>query len=522
GMVYQLFLQYVAERLTRSDGEATSGYRGVSEFRSDLDLVRRSLVENRGSEAGARWIERLLTRVRTFGFFLATLDVRQDALVHRRVVAELLQDDSFYDSDAHQRTQSLEAAATHQAVLPKELSPESLRTVAVMKTIGDVRRQHGNAAIGAYVISMAAGPDDALAVLEIARRSGLGNDDGSIPLDVAPLFETVDDLARGPETIQQLFSNARYRAHLDSRGQSQIVMLGYSDSNKDAGFATSRWALQRAQIELASVAESFGIALVLFHGRGGTVSRGGGKPRQAILAQPAGTIGDRIRFTEQGEIIHAKYGLHAIAMRTCELITGAMVEARSGACAAAIDEEEAAVMDLISTESRATYRALVHDDAGFIAFFRAATPVDVIERLRIGSRPASRRSGRGIEDLRAIPWVFAWTQSRHVLPGWYGLGSGLVAAEERFGMNTLRRLAGRWPFFGNLLADAEMVLAKADLAIAARYAQLAGPAGVSFQARIEAEYERCVRLACEIREQSELLEREPVLQRAIRLRNPYV
>ncbi len=528
GMVYQNFLVLVAERLERTLKDDESSYGSVSQFESDLELVYRSLTENRGLEAGARIVARLQTRVETFGFFLAALDVRQDALVHRRVVGEILADDEFSCRDEASRTRILEhalgVASESQAELPDSLSVESKEVLEVMRTIADMRRRHGNEAMGTYVISMARGPDDALSVLQIARAASLVNESGNVPLDVTPLFETVDDLANARKTMESLFAHAHYRQHLESRGLKQMVMLGYSDSNKDAGLAMSRWALQKAQVELAELADSKGLELVLFHGRGGTVSRGGGKPRQAILAQPTGTIANQLRFTEQGEIIHAKYGLRSIALRTFELIGGAVIESKTKTKENGLssDPDVAAVMELIASESRSAYRGLVHDDPAFVPFFRAATPIDVIERLRIGSRPSSRRSGQGVEDLRAIPWVFGWTQSRHILPGWYGVGAGLACALDKFGVEHLRRLASNYTFFGNMLADVEMVLAKADMGIAARYAELAGEAGEPVQATILVEFARTHDLICEIRQQRELLERDLVLQRAIRLRNPYV
>ncbi|MFT7619253.1 MAG: phosphoenolpyruvate carboxylase [Planctomycetota bacterium] len=524
GMVYQNFLLLVAERLTQSIDGNESGYDSADAFYSDLELVRKSLVENRGASAGARPIARLQKRVRAFGFFLAALDVRQDALVHRRVVAEILAQSEFVSDSESKRTSKLEESFRSDIELPGSLTQESTDTLNVMKTIGMMRQLHGEHAMGTYIISMARGPDDALAVLQIAKAASLLNDKGHIPLDVTPLFETVDDLATSSKTMESLFANPLYRAHLETRGFKQMVMLGYSDSNKDAGLATARWSLQKAQVALAKLAETHGIELILFHGRGGTVSRGGGKPRQAILGQPQGTLNNRLRFTEQGEIIHAKYGLQAIANRTFGLIGGAMIEAACRTKEIAFSEDKDAIetMELIATKGRQTYRALIHDDPAFIPFFRSATPIDVIERLRIGSRPASRRSGKGVEDLRAIPWVFAWTQSRHILPGWFGVGSGLAAAVEDIGLEQIRILSRAWPFLGNLISDVEMVLAKSDMNIASRYAELAGKAGAPVHAKILAEHELCVRMVCDIREQHDLLEQDPVLQRAIRLRNPYV
>lgn len=522
GMPYVVLLRLMAERIRRSAGEGTAeGYGSAAELVSDLEIARRSLEQNRGHDAGARLVERLCRRVRAFGFCLASLDLRQDSLVHRRVVGELMGEPGFGELDAAARTARLDRALDGRPQIPDDLSEETERTLELLRTVADMRRCHGEAAVGPHVISMARGPDDALALLEIARSAELVDDDGGVPLDVAPLFETVDDLENGPATMASLFRHPGYRDHLDRRGRRQMVMLGYSDSMKDSGIASARWALNRAQIELTALAREAGVALVLFHGRGGTVSRGGGKPRDAILAQPRDSLGDMLRFTEQGEIIHAKYGLREIGQRTLELLAGAVLEART-LPRDAVDDEALEVMEIVARESRAAYRGMVHEDPDFFAFYRDATPIDVIERLRIGSRPASRRGQRGIEDLRAIPWVFSWTQSRHVLTGWFGVGSGLEAAAKAAGVETLRRMARSWPFFGNLLSDVAMVLAKADMAIAGRYADLAGAGGARLQQVIETEFGRTVRHVCEVKEHAALLEDEPVLQRAIRLRNPYI
>ncbi len=346
---------------------------------------------------------------------------------------------------------------------------------------------------------------------------------GSVPLDVAPLFETVEDLENAHRTFAAMVENPLYREHLRRRGNEQTVMLGYSDSAKISGVGASRWALYRAQERLVSAAEEAGVRLLLFHGRGGTIARGGSKPREAILAEPPGAVRGRLRTTEQGEIINGKFGLRGIAERTLELTVGAVLESTV--------REEATptlpapwreAMDVLARESAAAWTRLVHDDPRFIPYFESATPIDVIRKLSIGSRPASRRSGGGIDDLRAIPWVFAWTQSRHLLPGWYGLGHGLAAVENTVGLDALRAMAHGWPFFENLLADAEMTLAKADLDIASEYAGLAPDEVRSLFPEIRDAYHASCDGMLRIREENALLDREPVLQQVIRLRNPYV
>ncbi|MCP3915768.1 MAG: phosphoenolpyruvate carboxylase [bacterium] len=525
-MPYRLLLWLMSDRLERKGRSAPGAYLNPAEFRADVACIEHSLASNGGERAGRALVGRLLVRLDTFGFHLATLDVRQDAEVHRRVVGELLGTADFPELEAGERTRRL-AAALRDGGGGSTGAPsaESRACLDVVAALRDGREQFGPESVGIYVISMAQGPDDLLAVLLLARQGGLIDGDGSVPLDIVPLFETVDDLAHAARTLRSLVSDPIYADHLARRGGRQIVMLGYSDSNKDGGIAASRWGLQRAQTELVQAAEELGIVLTFFHGRGGSISRGGGKPRNALLAAPPGAVRGRTRMTEQGEIIHDKFGLRGIALRTLELVIGAALE-RPDAAGDASGAEPAArwgdAVDTLAAESRRVYRALVHDDPDFPSFFQLATPIDVIERLRIGSRPSKRRAMRGVQDLRAIPWVFAWTQSRFVLPGWYGIGSGLAAAKERHGLELLREMQGAWPFFATLLADVEMVLAKADLAIAERYSALAGDVGERLFPVVRAEFERTRASVLEVLDQGALLDRDPTLQRSIRLRNPYV
>ena len=513
-----VWLMWAATGAATADRDG--GYRGPGELLADLDLLADSLRRHHGRHAGLALVERLRRRVATFGFHLATLDLRQDAELHRRVVGRLLGDDGF-----GRRTVTARAARIHAALETPPAVPdddELGRTLAVFRAAGEARRRFGEAAIGPFIISMAQGPDDVLAVLLLARVAGLADGTGAVPLDVAPLLETVDDLDAAGPTLAGMLADPVYRDHLRRRGHRQLVMLGYSDSSKISGIGASRWALFRAQEVLVAAAAEAGVDLSLFHGRGGTVGRGGSKPRAAILAEPAGAVAGRLRVTEQGEIINGKYGLRGIAERTLELMAGAVLEATARGGSAPPPTAWRAVMTTVADASRAAYRALVHEDPGFVPYFRAATPIDVIERMPLGSRPASRRSGGGVANLRAIPWVFAWTQSRHLLPGWYGLGAGLAAARTAHGAEVLAEMARGWPFFANLLADVSMVLAKADLAIAARYAALAGEPGATMFARLRAAYDDTVAAVLAITGEARLLEREPLLRQEIALRNPYV
>lgn len=522
-MPYRHLLWLLSARLEAAEAGQPGAYSRAHDFVEDLESIARSLRNHRGIHAGLPLVRRLLQRVRTFGFHLATLDVRQDALVHRRTAGQLLGIPGFSDLSQPERQAILETALARQnRPLPSALDDEAHRTVDVLRAIREARNVHGVEAIGPYIISMAQGADDALAVLLIAHAAGLTENDGNVPLDVTPLFETIEDLHAAPAVMQSLFTSAPYARHLAARHNDQRVMLGYSDSSKDGGIAASRWALYEAQSQLIATAQQHNVALTFFHGRGGTTGRGGSKPREAILAEPPGAIAGRLRVTEQGEIIHAKYGLRGIATRTLELMTGAVIEATLRtelACWAR--EPWVEVMRRIAEESRNTYRGLV-DHPELIAYFRGSTPIDVIERMLIGSRPAARRTMRGIQDLRAIPWVFAWTQSRQMVPGWFGVGSGLHAAAATNGLGSLREMHASWPFFANLIADVEMVLAKTDLRIARTYATLADAAGAHLFPVIEAEFDRTSSMVRAIQGTETLLERDPVLRQNLQLRNAYI
>lgn len=522
-MPYRVLLWLIWARLEATKTDAEAGYPSPKDFLDDIDALADSLRRHGGTFAGLERVESLLACALSFGFHAATLDVRQDSLVHRTAVGSLLGDDAFEDRSPGERIEALRTALETGVVEPAEPRGAEDDTLAVFRSIATARSRFGADAIGPYIISMAQGLDDVLQVLWLARKGGLGTEQGGVPLDVAPLIETVDDLTNAGRTFRAMVNDPHYRRHLAARGNRQVIMLGYSDSSKISGIVASRWALYQAQRELVSIADEAGVELTLFHGRGGTVGRGGSKPRQAILAEPPGAIRGRLRVTEQGEVINLKYGLPEIAVRTLELMMGAVIERTAlPGLETAPEPEWVAVMDTAAEAARTDYDAMVHHNPDFIAYFREATPIDIIERMPIGSRPASRRSGGGVENLRAIPWVFAWTQSRHLLPGWLGVGAGLEAAIARHGESTLRTMSESWPFFAILLADVEMVAAKADLDIAARYAGLAGDRGWPIFAELRRRFEHTSSLVLRLRNEDELLDREPVLQRSIRLRNPYV
>ncbi len=522
-MPYRVLLRLIQQRLQSTYDDDIFPYEKVAQFRNDIQIIADSLTNNMGEHAGLFSIQRLLRRIDTFGFHLVTLDVRQDAEVHRQVIGECLGEDDWFEMSAADRTQRLVEALDSKESAPDVLSNRARKTLAVFQAIASCKRKYGRDAIGPFIISMTKGADDILSVLLLAHWGELHTKRGDVPLDVAPLLETVDDLENGKEILNAILSTEIYKKHLSKRDNCQTVMIGYSDSNKDSGLASARWALQNAQEVLVDVVTSHGVDLTLFHGRGGTISRGGSKTHVAVLGAPPGTVNGRLRVTEQGEIINEKYGLRGIALRTLEQVTGSVALATALPKHRGNDMPEwHKMMDVIADESRRAYRKLIYETPGFYEYFRAATPVDLIERMRIGSRPSSRRSQSGIEDLRAIPWVFSWTQARCMLPGWFGIGTGLAKAAEQFDDDAFREMFREWYFMRALTADAEMVLAKADLGVAKLYSQLSGDAHQVFFPIIENEYELTQNLILEYSGHESLLQGDSTLQRAIMLRNPYV
>ncbi|MER2177630.1 MAG: phosphoenolpyruvate carboxylase [Stenotrophomonas maltophilia] len=523
-MPYRLLNDRMRARVQATMEDADGAYASPQELTDDIELILRSLHDNKGDHAGGFAVRRLLWRVRTFGFHLARLDVRQESSVHGRALASVLDGQDAWDAaDAVTRAARLAPFASGEQALPPSSEEGGQRLDAVFAALADARHRHGADALGSYIISMAHDRSDVLAVLALARRGGLVDDAGAVPLDIAPLFETVDDLKRGTETLRDLLADPVYRTHLASRGDVQMVMLGYSDSGKDGGIAASRWGLQRAQVELLDVAAENDIRLTFFHGRGGSISRGGGKTTHAVDASPRGSIDGRLRVTEQGEVIHRKYGIRALALRSLEQSTGAVLRSSLRPRAAEPREDQwRPVMDLIAQKSADAYRAFV-GQKDFMQYFRLATPIDVIERMTLGSRP-SRRLGEdaALTNLRAIPWVFAWSQARAVIPGWYGVGSGLQAAIDAGHEDLLKEMARDWPFFSTFLDDIAMVLSKGDVTIAEQFSQLSGALHGRFFPQIRGELELTSQWILALTGQDELLQHDQRLALSIRLRNPYI
>jgi phosphoenolpyruvate carboxylase len=491
------------------------GYSTPDELRADLALVRDSL----GSEHVAHGhIRRLLWQVDVFGFHLAGLDVRQSAAVVRGAAGALLPGFAAAQSE-EQRLELLEEAIASGRrgldLLPEGAEGELLRVFDIVRLADE---GYGPDAVPAMVISMVERPSDVLAALWLARRAGIGTARSRPRLRLVPLFETLADLRAAPATMATLYASTPYRDSLRGHGDRQTVMLGYSDSGKDSGFVASQWSLHEAQEHLAWQAGEHGLALELFHGRGGSTSRGGGRAYQAILAQPRGTVNGRIRITEQGETVSARYGHPELAVRSLEQTTSAVLLA-SHREAPEVPARWREAMGTLAATSRAVYRALVYDDPDFWRFFEQVTPIAELGRLNIGSRPPARGGGRDIESLRAIPWVFAWTQNRVLLPSWYGAGTALAEAP----VDALREMYREWPFFASLVSTLEMALFKTDLGVAARYLGLVDePLRERFWPAISAEYGRLRARLLEITGEAELLHATPALYERLSHRNPWV
>ena len=518
----------------RPPSVAAEPYATPAEFRADLDTIATSLATHGATPLAPRRLDPLRRAVDVFGFHLAVVDLRQHSAVHEQVIAELLSrarvadDYSSLAEPARIELLARELAGPRLLASPHlEYSPRIVSELDILRTAAEIHSRYGAEALPNYVISKCESASDVLEVAILLKEVGLVHGE-SLALNIVPLFETIDDLARCGDIMSDAFGIPIYRAMVEGRGRWQEVMLGYSDSNKDGGYLTANWALYRAEMLLVDAFRAAAMKLRLFHGRGGTVGRGGGPSYEAILAQPAGSVVGGLRITEQGEIIASKYSDAELGRRNLEALVAATLEAsledteRLGSRA----ERYFAIMDALSSHAFRAYRALVYETPEFPAYFRASTPIAEIGELNIGSRPASRNASARIEDLRAIPWVFSWAQCRLMLPGWYGFGTAVDAWQNEHprGLAELADMHARWPFFRSVLSNMAMVLAKTDLAVASRYAELFADATVreTIFARIAGEHERSVRHCLRITQQSSLLEDNPTLERSIRNRFPYL
>lgn len=532
----KLIMMFRRLRATRAENERPwddrernpRAYHDVDEFMRDLRVIQRSLMENKGERLARGRLAQLIRSVEVFGFHLASLDIRQHSGRHREAIAELFAKYGIFAgypalSEADKvsvLTREIQNLRPFTAQL--QFSENTNETIALFRLIRKAKQEVDEDAIQTYIISMTNAASNVLEVLLLAKDAGLLG-----RLDIVPLFETVEDLHHAPRIMSTLYENVAYRRHLEQRGFRQQIMIGYSDSNKDGGYLRANWMLFQAQRTLARLCDQYGVKLTLFHGRGGTLGRGGGPANRAILAQPPESVRGRIRLTEQGEVISVRYANTALARRHLEQLVNAILLTAGKRPHFADEERWAHYMDELSELAFHKYRSLV-TKPGFIRYFHEATPIDHIGALNIGSRPARRKATQDISDLRAIPWVFAWTQSRVNLPSWYGVGTALeewVAAgdEGETRLVQLREMYEAWPFFRTILDNVQMGLAKADMPIAELYAELTdAETRQRIFSDILEEYGRTERMVLRVAGAEQLLEREVVLRRSIKVRNPYV
>ncbi|HVP54934.1 MAG TPA: phosphoenolpyruvate carboxylase [Candidatus Eisenbacteria bacterium] len=511
---YRRLMLMMRSRLsyTRDQRHHRGAYGTADEFQQDLHIIRRSLWQGGGERLATGLLDPLICKVRTFRFRLHTLDIRQHARVHRQALREMAQ-----------IGKSQEGTLT-------ELSPAALELLDTVRTVAEAKKSYEPEAIMRYIVSGTESEEDIFAVLRLAAMSGLSGagherDPGVSPV---PLFESIEALRNAPAVMSRVWSSPEYRRLLATWHGWQEVMLGYSDSNKDGGMLTSLWELYKAHRALHRVARECGVKLRLFHGRGGTVGRGGGPTHSAILAQPVGDFTGSIRITEQGEVLNWKYADPQLAEWNLEIMIAASLGAlvRPGSASTSGDAEWSAAMEELSRTAFAHYREKIVENADVLCYFEQATPVNEMDLARIGSRPTRRSSSRKLQDLRAIPWVFGWMQSRHAVPAWFGVGLALeqFAARGHAAEHTLRTMATDFPLFSDMIRNVELAMAKADFSIAHLYASLVDDSDLreSVYEMLAEEFHRAKRMILLLTEQKELLERNPVLSRSIRLRNPYV
>lgn len=511
-------------------------YRNAAELVADLQMMQRSLDQNGSKHVAQGPLRRVITTVQTFGFTMAQMDVREDSTESNTAIAELMNlagvgDGDFAERSIEEQSAALSAELAGRRPLLSVASRPSDRTqevLDVMNTIWDAQDRFGNDAIDTWIISMTRTAADMKAVLVLSREAGLTlPSEGVARLKVAPLFETIDDLRNAADVMEEYWSDPQVRKIISLQGDAAEVMVGYSDSNKDGGITTSQWELYKAQRELRECAARHGIKLFLFHGRGGSVGRGGGPTREAILAQPSGTINGVIKITEQGEVISDHFGNRRIAESQLDLMISSVTEASLLHTEPRHSEDEIdrwiAAMDSISADAYSAYRGLVETE-GFVDYFTTSTPVEELGSMNIGSRPA-RRGGKitGLSSLRAIPWVFGWTQSRQIVPGWFGVGSALEQARENGNGDAVDEMYSSWSFFQTLISNVEMALVKTDIAIAERYVHaLVDPSLHHIFGSIRSEFELTRSEVLRVTGQERLLDRSPVLQRTLSVRAPYI
>jgi phosphoenolpyruvate carboxylase len=532
GEPYRQKLKLMRERLRRVGDVRPGGYDDTDELESDLNVLAESLRANGADSVAEAHVDPLARKVGTFGFSLASLDLRDHQKMHTAAVSEALAREGVdYESmEEDERVEALTDAILQDDPIidledQEDVSDDAARVLERFDRLADWQEEYGIEAIDTYAISMTDEPSHVIEVLFLADQAGVVELPGHCGLDFVPLLETERALSGARRIMGTLYENEAYSMALEARGNTQEIMLGYSDSNKENGFLAANWSLYKNQRRLAEICDDFDVTMRLFHGRGGSISRGGGPMNDALLSLPNSTVTGQVKFTEQGEAIAEKYGNPRIAERNIEQMLNAQLRARKRAIEQPtedVPEEWYDVMDQMADAAREEYLDLLETD-GFVSYFEQATPITVIENLNMGSRPASRSGERNVEDLRAIPWVFSWTQSRCILPGWYSLASGIDAYLENGGdVETLQEMYEEWPFFRTKLDNAAMAIGRTDMEIAAEYADLAeDDLREQFFPRVTEEYERALDLVVEISGRDHAIDRD-WLRESLSRRNPYV
>lgn len=538
---YKIKISYMIEKLRNTSSEDTINehlrYSSPEEFAEDLKIIDRSLKHHHANYISETYVAKCIRQVELFGFHMAALDIRQHSKEHEHAMTELLAkmnitpDYSKLSEEA--KIQILEGLLedprpfTSSYERYTEATQECLN---VFRTVFAAKKEFGENCITSYLISMTQGVSDVLEVAVLAKETGLfRKGTNGLMIQAVPLFETIEDLHAAPDIIERLFSIPVYRESIRDHDDVYEIMLGYSDSNKDGGMITANWELRVALLKLTEVAKSFGIKIKFFHGRGGALGRGGMPLNRSILAQPPSTIGGGIKITEQGEVLSSRYAMHGIAYRSLEQATCALIKSSYMAKTNQGDRADTAWEDImrgISDEALKKYQDLVFRDPDFLTFFVQSTPLPEIGELNIGSRPARRRNSERFEDLRAIPWVFSWTQSRYLMPAWYAAGTALQSfyANDEGNLKTLQEMYQQWSFFRSMIDSLQMALSKADLLIAKQYSQMIQDDEIRQRifGYIEDEYLLTREMILLITKQEEILDNVPIIQESIRLRNPYV
>ncbi len=520
----EVYRQKVATIWTRlsADDYATS-----QELLDDLMLIDESLRQNRGTHVANGMLRKLIQKVRIFGLHLLPLDIREDAQRHTAALDELFRAYGQCENYLALSEQEKQELLTREIASPRpffpaepQFSETANQVIATWRMIARAHRKYGKDVIDTVIASMSQSPSDTLAMLMLASEVGIQND-----VDLVPLFETIDDLHHAGETLTTLFANPEYKKHLAARGNRQQVMIGYSDSNKDGGYLASNWGLYTAQQALSNLCKEQGVLLELFHGRGGSIGRGGGPANRAILSQPPQSMHGRIKMTEQGEVIAYRYSNPEIARRHLQQVMNAVFLATGAPPDTGARPEWREAMDFVSEVGRVAYRSFVYETPGFLDYWQQATPIDELSSLPIGSRPAKRRKA-GFSGLRAIPWVFSWVQSRAIIPSWYGVGHAFESycQSRKDGLDVLKTMYRQWSFFKALIENVQLDVAKADMGIAQLYASLVKDEKLRDMvfSQMKAEHECACRMICQITDQTELLSHSPIMQRSIERRNPYV